>query len=90
VRRTRTSKRTTLAPNWVCDRRDKLAIYARDRVAHAWLIDPASRILEVFRLDGDTGRVINVWAEDVKVRAEPFDAIELDLAALWAHLPPKT
>ena len=90
---------TKLAPDWVCellsastevvDRRDKMTIYARERVKHAWLIDPTLRTLEVFRLDGETWRMIKVWSDDAKVRAEPFDAIELDLASLWAHLPPK-
>jgi Uma2 family endonuclease len=49
-----------LAPDWVCevlspstaslDRVKKLAIYAREQVGHAWLIDPAARTLEVLRL----------------------------------------
>jgi hypothetical protein len=26
------------------------------------------------------------WADEAKVRAEPFDAIELDLAILWADV----
>ena len=90
---------TKLAPDWVCeilsastevvDRRDKMTIYARERVAHAWLVDPALRTLEVFRLDGETWRMVKVWANDTKVRAEPFEAVELDLARLWERLPPK-
>ena len=45
-----------LAPKWVCeilspstastDRVRKLRIYARERVSHAWLIDPLARTLE--------------------------------------------
>lgn len=48
-----------LAPDWVCevvspktgrlDRMRKLPVYARERVAHAWLIDPLQRTVEVFR-----------------------------------------
>lgn len=30
---------------------------------------------------------VAVFADDDKVRAEPFDAIELDLTTLWADLP---
>ena len=46
-----------LAPDWVCevlspstaslDRAKKLAIYAREGVAHAWIVDPLAGTLEV-------------------------------------------
>ena len=53
-------------------------------VTHAWLVDPVVRTLEVHRLDGETYRVVGVWRDAARVRAEPFDAIELELGALWA------
>jgi hypothetical protein len=81
-----------LAPDWLCevlsrstdpiDRVDKLPIYATARVAHVWLIDPIVRTLELRRLDGETCRIIATWRDAVVVRAEPFDAVELELAAL--------
>jgi Uma2 family endonuclease len=88
----------TLAPDWVCevlspstgrvDRVKKMPIFARERVGHVWLIDPALKTLEVFRrADGkDTSQwiLVSTHSEDDKVRAEPFDAIELDLAFLWS------
>ena len=83
----------TLAPDWVCevvspsteaiDRSDKMDIYAREKVGHAWLVDPVLETLEVFRLDGLTFRLLKTWRGRAVVRAEPFDAIELDLATLW-------
>lgn len=83
----------SLAPDWACevlspstavfDRRDKLPVYAREAVTHVWLIDPAARLLEVLRLDGATYRIVAAFAGDESVRAEPFDAIEPALAALW-------
>jgi Uma2 family endonuclease len=83
----------TLAPDWVCevlspstkamDRADKLPIYAREKVGNVWLVDPLARTLEVFRLDGDTFRLIGTWRDDARVRIEPFGAIELELALLW-------
>ena len=89
---------TTLAPDWVCevlststeasDRGEKMTIYAREKVAHAWMVDPTIRTLEVFRLDGPTWCMIKTWHGDVSVNAEPFDAIALDLTALWERLPP--
>jgi len=45
---------------------------------------PLLRTLEVFRLDAPTYRLWGVWRGDVRVRAEPFEALELDLARLWA------
>ena len=60
-----------------------LPVYARAGVRHAWLVDPAARTLEVLSLDGPTYRLLATYADDERVRAEPFDAIELDLAVLW-------
>lgn len=84
-----------LAPDWVCevlspsterlDRGDKRSIYARERVAYLWFVNPSTRLLEVLKLDGDTYRVHATYSSDERVRAEPFDAIELDLGILWAR-----
>ncbi len=83
-----------LSPDWICevlsdstrrrDRVQKLPIYARERVAHVWLVDPEARTLEVYRLDGEGWRLAGSWSDTDKVRAEPFDAVELDLALLWS------
>jgi len=83
-----------LRPDWVCevvspsteahDRADKMPSYAAAGVSHVWLIDPIIATLEVFRLDG-AWRLVGTWKGDCKVRAEPFDAVELDLAALWSR-----
>jgi Uma2 family endonuclease len=82
-----------LAPDWVCevlspstaatDRADKMPIYAREAVGHVWLVDPLVRTLEAFRLDAGQWRLLGVWHDEARVRAEPFDAIELDLTGLW-------
>lgn len=86
----------TLAPDWACevlspstaarDRAQKLPIYARESVAHVWLIDPLQRTLEVLRREGPQWLIVAVYRGDEKVRAEPFDAFELDLAILWADV----
>jgi Uma2 family endonuclease len=83
-----------LAPDWVCevlspstaqiDRARKLAIYARERVAHAWLVDPLAFTLEVYRLEGVHWLLLATHAGKEAVRAEPFDDIEIELASLWA------
>lgn len=88
------SDELTLAPDWVCevlspstagvDRERKLPIYRRESVGHAWLIDPALRTLEVFRRLDLGWLLVGTFSGDAVVRAEPFDAAPLDLAALWA------
>jgi Uma2 family endonuclease len=82
-----------LAPDWVCeivspstaslDRVKKLAIYAREKVAYAWIIDPDPRTLEVLRLDAGRWTILATHAGDEVVRAEPFAEVELELALLW-------
>lgn len=84
-----------LAPDWVCevlspstqarDRADKLPIYATHAVRHAWIIDPAAQTLEVFRLESGRWSLLGTHRDEAVVRAEPFDAIELELSALWAR-----
>lgn len=84
-----------LAPDWVgevlspstamIDRTKKLVVYAREHVAHVWFIDPIAQTLEVLKLDGATYRIVMTANGDDRVRAEPFDAIELELAILWAR-----
>jgi len=84
----------TLSPDWICevlspstetlDRNEKLRIYARERVAHAWLVDPLRKTLEVLVLQSGTWAPLIAHEGDGKVRAPPFDAIELELGALWS------
>jgi Uma2 family endonuclease len=83
-----------LAPDWVCevvspstaalDRVEKLPIYARESVGHASLVDPIARTLEVFKRDGQHWVLLGTYRDQACVRAEPFDAFELELGALWA------
>lgn len=84
-----------LPPDWICeilsptsavfDRERKLPIYVRTGVAHAWLVDPILRTLEV--LAGRSGGFapVAVHRDAARVRAEPFAAMEIDLAELWAR-----
>lgn len=83
----------TLAPDWVCevlspsteqiDRIKKLKIYARERVGHVWLIDPRLQTLEVLRPAGNGWSLLAKHEGSERVRAEPFDAIELELGRVW-------
>ncbi len=87
-----------LAPDWICevlspftarlDRVRKLPIYGRAGVSHAWLVDPAARTLEVLRLQGGRWLLVATFGDDDKIRAEPFDAVEIPLATLWIESAP--
>jgi len=55
---------------------------------HVWIIDPLARTLEAFRFEGGRLFLHATHAEDEHIRAEPFDAIELELGMLWADLAP--
>jgi Uma2 family endonuclease len=84
-----------LPPDWICevlssstariDRVKKLPVYARERVSYAWLVDPIAKTLEVLRLEAGRWVLLASWEGTAKVRAEPFEALELELAALWAR-----
>jgi Uma2 family endonuclease len=65
------------------DRVDKLGIYAAHGVAHAWLVDPDARTLEVFSLREGHWFLEQALKESDEVRAPPFDAIAFSLGALW-------
>jgi Uma2 family endonuclease len=83
----------TLAPDWICevlspstealDRGKKPRIYAREGVAHAWLVDPLARSLEVMSLEAGRWTQLDRYESEAKVCAAPFDAIEFELGALW-------
>jgi Uma2 family endonuclease len=85
----------TLAPDWTCevlspstetlDRAKKMPAYAREGVAFLWLLDPVTRTLESYRLSGGHWLLLATRAGSARFRAEPFDAAELDLAALWGE-----
>ena len=87
----------TLTPDWLCevlspstarlDRTVKLPVYAREGVPYVWLVDPLARTLEVLHLSDGRWVILGTYGGDRLVRAEPFDAVELDLSALWLPMP---
>ena len=82
-----------VAPDWACevvspttgaiDRTGKMRIYAREQVGHLWLIDPLARTLEVYRLEDARWVLASTHGGTDVVRAEPFDAVDLQLARWW-------
>jgi Uma2 family endonuclease len=83
----------SVCPNWICevlshstarmDRVQKMRIFAKHEVGHVWLLDPVLMTLEVFRLESGRWSLLDAFSENDKVRAEPFQEIEIDLNVLW-------
>jgi Uma2 family endonuclease len=91
----------TIRPDWVCevlspsterfDRGDKIKLYARAGVTNVWLVNPLLHTLEILRLSAETPNKwtsLDVFRDDARVRAEPFEAVELELAVLWQDVQP--
>jgi Uma2 family endonuclease len=86
---------SALAPDWICevvspsterlDRAKKMQVYAREKVAFLWLLNPRTRTLEVYRLSEGRWLLLATYEGAAGVRAEPFDAVELELSPLWGE-----
>jgi Uma2 family endonuclease len=90
------ASRIEIPPDWICevlspstrrfDRVKKMVLYARHGIEFAWLVDPIDRTLEVKRLHSSQWMDLGVYSEGV-VRAEPFEAIEINLEKIWGPAP---
>ena len=87
----------TEVPDWICEivspdrARDdtvrKMRAYQRARVGHYWIVDCRDDTLTVHRLTDD-GYLVALRAErGERVRAEPFDAIEIAVGELFGDDP---
>lgn len=82
-----------IRPDWICevlspsteniDRVDKLHSYFQAGVPHLWLADPIERVLEVYRRTEVAFALILTAKSGQKIRAEPFDAVELEVDELF-------
>jgi Uma2 family endonuclease len=82
----------TVRPDWICEvlsrsnkRNDtirKRRVYHRCRVGHYWILDPTDGTLEVFRWNEEGYLQVLAAERGDRVRAEPFDALDLEVAVL--------
>lgn len=83
---------TLVTPDWVCEvlststaKRDlgkKKDVYFRHNVEHYWTVDPERRLFTVYRRT-EAGYLVALTAEPgQRVRAEPFDLVELDVGEI--------
>lgn len=83
----------TVIPDWICeiisesnattDTVKKLRRYHQAAVHHYWLVDPSKKTLTVLRHQQEGYLAVLVAESGEKVRAEPFDAIELNVGGLF-------
>jgi Uma2 family endonuclease len=84
---------TAVTPDWICevlppgrfrnDKVRKMPLYARHGVGYAWIIDPVARAMDAFRLESARWSLPASFLENDKVRAEPFEEIEIALGDFW-------
>jgi Uma2 family endonuclease len=84
-----------VVPDWVCEvlspgarnvRRDrhlKAEAYHRLGVSWMWLLDPAARLVEVYRHTDEGWMRVQAGGGDILARLPPFDDAELDLSEWW-------
>ena len=79
-------------PDWVCEilstnRRNDLVkkkrVYHRSGVPHYWIIDPAEEFMTVYRWTPDGYFEVLVAERGETVRAEPFEAIPLQVGLFF-------
>src|SRR5262245_48509754 len=83
-----------VVPDWMCevlsptsrayDLLKKRPFYARAGVAWLWYVDPDAQTVTVSRLVDGAWLEVAVRGEEDKVRLDPFNEVELDLALWWA------
>lgn len=82
-----------IRPDWVCEiaspNHEKADLVIKPRTLHAaqvphyWVLDPEAKILLVHRWSRDGYVVVQRATSGETIRAEPFDAIELDVGDLF-------
>ena len=83
----------TLAPDWVCevlspstaivDRTGKQDIYRAQGVPWLWFVDPAARTIEVLSRAEQHWILAGSFGGSGERRIPPFDAVPIDVGALW-------
>jgi Uma2 family endonuclease len=84
-----------IRPDWIAevlspsnpgtDRVKKFNHYHQFQVPHYWIVDPMEQALSVYRWTPDGYLTVLAADRDARVRAEPFEAIELPVGPLFGE-----
>jgi len=87
--------RFAVVPDWVCEvlspstesfeRHEKALIYGANGVTFLWLVDPDARTIEARRSVRGRWTSLGTFGADAVARIEPFDAVELTVATIFAR-----
>lgn len=90
----------TVVPDWLCevlsprtrgyDLLVKRRFYAEIGVPHIWYVEPLAKTITASKLVAGQWLELGTWGNSEKVRIEPFDAVEIDLAAWWEGVEDST
>jgi Uma2 family endonuclease len=80
-------------PDWICeilspssvktDRIIKQQLYLSWKINHYWIVDPILKSVEILERAAENWVVKGLYSENDKMRAPPFDMVEIDLKSLW-------
>jgi Uma2 family endonuclease len=74
----------SLAPDWaLIDRTRKQEIYRQHGVTWLWFVDPAGHTIEVLSRGENGWMVAGVFGGEGEARIPPFDAVPIDVGAIW-------
>jgi Uma2 family endonuclease len=88
-----------IRPDWICEilssnRRNDLVrkkrVYHRHKVPHYWILDPDETTLTVYRWTVDAYLELLIAERGERVRPEPFEALPLEVAALFGDVDEPT
>ncbi len=88
----------TTLPDWICeilstnrsnDLVKKKRVYHQCQVPHYWIIDPAEETLSVHRWGPDGYIEVLAATRGERVRAEPFEAVEISVGVLFGDEEPE-
>jgi Uma2 family endonuclease len=83
-------------PDWICeilstnrsnDLVRKKRTYHRHQVPHGWILDPREASLSVHRWSADGDLEVLTAERGERLRAEPFEALEIDVGVLLGDEP---
>jgi Uma2 family endonuclease len=69
------------------DRKLKFRQYEKGKVAHYWIVDPAKKTIQGYKLVGGKYRLTGDGRNDAVVRLPPFAELDIRLGELWWRKP---